>query len=113
MKNEMNCDLRFFFLTKKLWVFMTCSIAKLESQANFQAKAQANCLLLNRSQESLRAVSDQLETARRVEAESRAEAERQMGQAQEAHLKYQNEIVLHAQDVEALNALKEASTAHR
>ena len=36
-----------------------------------------------------------------------------MGQAQEAHLKYQNEIVLHAQDVEALNALEEATTAHR
>ena len=68
---------------------------------------------LAQAQESLRLVSDQLETARRVEAESRAEAERQMAQAQEAHLKYQNEIVLHAQDVEALNKLKEATNSHK
>ena len=68
---------------------------------------------LAQAQESLRLVSDQLETARRVEAESRAEAERQMALAQEAHLKYQNEIVLHAQDVEALNKLKEATNSHK
>ena len=68
---------------------------------------------LAQAQESLRSVSEQLETARRVEGEARAEAERQMGQAQEAHLKYQNEIVLHAQDVEALNKLKEATSAHK
>ena len=36
-----------------------------------------------------------------------------MAQAQEAHQKYQNEVVLHGHDVEALNALKEAGAAHR
>ena len=35
-----------------------------------------------------------------------------MAHAQEAHQKYQNEVVLHGHDVEALNALKEAGASH-
>jgi nucleoprotein TPR len=85
-------------------------------EANMSAPVSCEAQLkesLALTQQNLQSVTEQLANAQRVEAESRAETESQMLMASEAHQKYQNEIVLHAHDVGALNALKASSVSHK
>ncbi len=61
----------------------------------------------------LEMTAQELDVAKRISTESRAELQKQMGAAREAQEKYQRELLLHAKDIEELTTLKSSMTARQ